>query len=91
MDRLDELESQSIFILREAFARLKNAIPFDAPDGKPVSQVFVLLVPEKATDLHLQLLSELAQMFSDRTFRDKLAAARSATELSALFREWQTP
>jgi PTS system nitrogen regulatory IIA component len=72
-----------------AFARLKTAIPFDAPDGKPVSQVFVLLVPEKATDLHLQLLSELAQMFSERTFRDKLSAATSAAELATLFREWQ--
>jgi PTS system nitrogen regulatory IIA component len=49
------------------------AVAFDAPDGKPVSQVFVLLVPEQATDLHLQLLSELAQMFSERAFRDKLA------------------
>ena len=74
---------------RGAFARLKTAIPFDAPDGKPVSQVFVLLVPEKATDLHLQLLSELAQMFSERTFRDKLAAATSAAELATLFRDWQ--
>ena len=70
-------------------ARLKTAIPFDAPDGKPVSQVFVLLVPEKATDLHLQLLSELAQMFSERTFRDQLAAAGSADELASLFRNWQ--
>ena len=41
-----------------------------------MSQVFVLLVPEQATDLHLQLLSELAQMFSERAFRDKLATAR---------------
>jgi len=64
---------------RGAFARLHTAIPFDAPDGKPVSQVFVLLVPEQATDLHLELLSELAQMFSERTFR----------ELSALFRDWK--
>jgi PTS system nitrogen regulatory IIA component len=73
---------------RGAFARLKSAIPFDAPDGKPVSQVFVLLVPEKATDLHLQLLSELAQMFSERTFRDRLAAATSAAELAALYQDW---
>ena len=49
---------------RGAFVRLRQAVAFDAPDGKPVSQVFVLLVPEQATDLHLQLLSELAQMFS---------------------------
>ena len=76
---------------RGAFARLKTAIPFDAPDAKPVSQVFVLLVPEKATDLHLQLLSELAQMFSERSFRDQLAAAGSAAELASVFRDWPAP
>ena len=50
--------------------RLKSPIPFDAPDGKPVAQVFVLLVPEQATEQHLQLLSELAQMFSENRFRE---------------------
>ncbi len=74
---------------RGAFLRLKSPVPFDAPDGKPVSQVFVLLVPEQATDLHLQLLSELAQMFSERQFRDKLSAARTAADLLALFRDWE--
>jgi PTS system nitrogen regulatory IIA component len=72
-----------------AFVRLHTPIAFDAPDAKPVSQVFVLLVPEQATEEHLQLLSELAQMFSERTFRDKLAAARSADELATLFRAWE--
>jgi nitrogen PTS system EIIA component len=78
--------------LREAvgaFARLRAPIAFDAPDGKPVGQVFVLLVPEQATDLHLQLLSELAQMFSDRAFRDRLAAAATPDDLYALFRSWE--
>ena len=36
-----------------AFFRLKLPILFDAPDGKPVSLVFVLLVPEHATEAHL--------------------------------------
>src|SRR5258706_14939084 len=70
---------------RGAFLRLAQPVPFDAPDGKPVSQVFVLLVPELATDLHLQLLSELAQMFSERTFRERLAVATSASDLVNLF------
>jgi PTS system nitrogen regulatory IIA component len=74
---------------RGAFVRLRQPVAFDAPDGKPVSQVFVLLVPEQATDLHLQLLSELAQMFSERAFRDKLAMASSAADLLALFEAWQ--
>jgi len=74
---------------RGAFVRLRQAVAFDAPDGKPVSQVFVLLVPEQATDLHLQLLSELAQMFSEKTFRDKLTTAQSAEDLVTLFHGWE--
>jgi len=71
-----------------AMVRLRQAIAFDAPDGQPVNLVFVLLVPEKATDLHLQILSELAQMFSDRTLREKLLIATSAAEVHGLIRDW---
>ena len=72
-----------------AFIRLANPVQFDAPDGKPVHLIFVLLVPEAATEHHLQLLSELAQMFSDRGFRQELAAAPDAAALHALFSGWQ--
>ena len=72
-----------------AFVRLRAPIAFDAPDGKPVDQLFVLLVPEQATDQHLQLLSELAQMFSERAFRERLATAATADEIQAVFRGWQ--
>ena len=71
---------------RGAFARLKTPIAFDAPDGKPVSSVFVLLVPEHATEQHLQLLSELAQMFSEKRFREALANAADAAALHELFK-----
>ena len=71
-----------------AFARLRLPIPFDAPDGRPVAQVFVLLVPEQATEAHLQLLSELAQMFSETRFRESLAAPNDAAALRAVFERW---
>jgi len=74
---------------RGAFVRLREPVAFDAPDGKPVAQIFVLLVPEQATDLHLQLLSELAQMFSERAFRERLATAKDPEDLLALFRGWE--
>jgi nitrogen PTS system EIIA component len=73
---------------RGAFARLKSPIAFDAPDGRPVSNVFVLLVPEHATEQHLQLLSELAQMFSEKRFREALAGATDAAALHELFQTW---
>ncbi|MCX7896853.1 MAG: PTS IIA-like nitrogen regulatory protein PtsN [Rhodocyclaceae bacterium] len=72
-----------------AFLRLAAPIPFDAPDGLPVSMLFVLLVPEAATELHLQMLSELAQMFSDKGFREQLAHAPDAAAVHALFSAWR--
>ena len=72
-----------------AFVRLKHPIPFDAPDGKPVAQVFVLLVPAQATEKHLQLLSELAQMFSETSFRESLASPADAAGVRKVFDEWE--
>ena len=72
-----------------ALVRMKQTIPFDAPDGQPVALIFVLLVPDRATDVHLQILSELAQMFSDKVFRERLLAAASAPELHQLITHWQ--
>ncbi len=63
---------------RGAFIRLSHPVPFDSPDGKPVSLLFVLLVPEQATEQHLQILSELAERFSDRACREALSSAESA-------------
>jgi PTS system nitrogen regulatory IIA component len=79
--------------LREAVGALIHThepIPFDAPDGKPVDLIFVLLVPERATDLHLQILSELVQLFSDKLFRDRLLACVSASAAHQLITEWHT-
>ena len=78
--------------LKEAiggFLRLANPVQFDAADGKPVNLAFVLLVPEAATELHLQILSELAQMFSEKSFREKLAQATDAAAIHSLFVNWQ--
>jgi PTS system nitrogen regulatory IIA component len=71
-----------------AFAKTRAGIPFESPDGEPVRLVFAMLVPEHATEQHLEILSELAQMFSDRGFRERLAAARDAAAVHALFEQW---
>jgi PTS system nitrogen regulatory IIA component len=72
-----------------AFVRLAQAVPFDAPDAKPVQLLFVLLVPEQATEKHLQILSELAQMFSDRALRESMTLAADAAALHQLIAAWQ--
>jgi PTS system nitrogen regulatory IIA component len=72
-----------------AFLRLKTAVAFDAPDGRPVALVFVLLVPEQANEQHLEILSELAQMFSDKDLRANLGTATDAGALHAVISAWQ--
>lgn len=68
-----------------AFLRLATPVAFDSPDGRPVDLLFILLVPEQATEEHLQILSELAQRFSDRTFREALQAAPDPEAIITLF------
>ena len=80
--------------LREAVAALvtmKAGIPFDAPDGQPVNIACILLVPEKATDKHLQILSELAQMFSDKQFRENILQCKDAAAIHKLIVDWESP
>ncbi len=71
-----------------ALVRMKAAIPFDAPDGQGVVLIFILMVPERATDMHLNILSQLAEMFSDKAFRERLMTAPAATDLHALVSNW---
>jgi PTS system nitrogen regulatory IIA component len=71
-----------------AFVRLAQPVPFDSPDGHPVKLVFLLLVPEQATELHLQILSEIAQMLSDRELREKLLTDTDASALHQHITTW---
>ena len=71
-----------------AFVRTAAPIPFEAPDGAPVSLVFAMLVPEHATEAHLELLSELAQMFSDASLRESLATTQDVKAAHRLITEW---
>jgi PTS system nitrogen regulatory IIA component len=76
--------------LREAvgaFLKLKTPIPFDAPDGQPVVWLFILLVPAQATDLHLQILGELAQAFSNRQLREELQKSGEVARIHQLLTE----
>ena len=71
-----------------AFVRTASAIAFEAPDAQPVNLVFAMLVPEHATEAHLELLSELAQMFSDAELRDALATTADIQAAHRLITEW---
>jgi PTS system nitrogen regulatory IIA component len=69
---------------RGAFLRLAAPVDFGADDGEPVDLVFAMAVPRHFTQQHLQLLSELAQRFSDAGLRSALRGARDAASLRRL-------
>ncbi|WP_028240278.1 PTS IIA-like nitrogen regulatory protein PtsN [Stutzerimonas azotifigens] len=64
-----------------AVLRLDAPVDFDAIDGMPVDLLFVLLVPEAATDEHLELLRQIASMLDRSEVRDRLRQAPDSDHL----------
>lgn len=73
-----------------AVLQLSEPIGFDAPDELAVSLLIFLLVPEAATQKHLEILSEIAEMLSDAGLREKLATSASAADLHGLIANWHS-
>ncbi len=72
-----------------AVVRLQQPIPFDAPDEAPVALLVFLLVPEAATQRHLEILSEIAEMLSDRELRERLKTEGDAAAVHKLISDWE--
>ncbi len=72
-----------------AVIRVQRAIPFDAPDDEPVTLMIFLLVPEAATQRHLEILSEIAEMLSDRELRERLKSESEAAKVHELIANWE--
>lgn len=70
-----------------AFLRLEEPVQFDTGDGRSASLLFFLLIPETATQLHLDLLAEIARLMSDADIRQTLATATDRMEIHRLLTE----
>jgi len=73
-----------------AVFQLAHPIAFEAPDEQAVGLMIFLLVPEAATQKHLEILSEIAEMLSDVALRESLASSTSAVALFDLIAGWQS-
>jgi PTS system nitrogen regulatory IIA component len=71
-----------------ALVRTKFGIPFNAPDGKPVSVFLGLIVPKQANERHLKLLATAAGMFSERSFRERVRACVDPAQALELLAAW---
>jgi PTS system nitrogen regulatory IIA component len=68
-----------------AFVKLATPVDYDAVDQRPVDLVFALLVPEDATEDHLQLLSSIAELLSEPMFCENIRNSASLDELINIF------
>lgn len=71
-----------------AVFQLQAPIGFDAPDEQAVALLIFLLVPEAATQKHLEILSEIAELLSDSVLREKLKTTSDAAALHHLLASW---
>ncbi len=82
--RIKGLKSPLIAVLRA-----EAGVPFEAPDGQPVRLLVVLLVPEHATEEHLEILSELAEILSDATLRENLLTGADPNAIFRVLSDWE--
>lgn len=73
-----------------AFLQLQAGVDFDAVDDLPVDLAFGMLVPQEATEEHLQLLGKLATLFAQERFCQELRRAGGAEDILRRIEEWET-
>jgi mannitol/fructose-specific phosphotransferase system IIA component (Ntr-type) len=74
--------------LRLAYGRIPAGIPYDAIDGRPVHNLFLIVAPPvEASNLYLPVLGRLAQFAKGPDIPDKLAALATVDEFYALLDE----
>ena len=71
-----------------AVFQLAQAIGFDAPDEQAVKLLIFLLVPEAATQKHLEILFEIAELLSNASTRDNMISSATASSLHNLIDKW---
>ena len=65
-----------------AIGRLQTPVEWDAMDGKPVTMVFQIAVPEASKgNEHLRLISALSRQLIHQEFRDQIMNATSSQEV----------
>ena len=72
-----------------AVFQLAQSIGFDAPDELPVKVLIFLLVPEAATQKHLEILSEIAELLGNARVRDNMLVSSTAETLHGVIANWE--
>jgi len=73
-----------------AFIKVNTPVDFDSADEQPVDLVFCLLVPEDSTEEHLQVLSTIAEIFSNPGMCDSLRECSDGECILEQLYKWES-
>ena len=82
--RIDDLLEAKIIILK-----LETAIDFNSSDGEKVDLIVSLLVPNNENDMHIKILSKIAEMLDDKVCREKIRNCSSKLEIKSVINSYQ--
>lgn len=77
-------KSQYVVEATVAFAHTGIMKDYYALDDTPIECVFMLAIPEKSNDLHLDILSSLSRKLMDDTFKKDIKNAKTKAELKKI-------
>ena len=65
----------------------RGPVDFDALDAQPVRLVVMLVGPESAAGLHVQVLGQISRLLREDSVRERLVAANTPLEFLSVIRE----
>jgi PTS system nitrogen regulatory IIA component len=80
-------KSGQVTALTMAAGVTREAVDFEALDGRPVSLYFLLVGPESAAGDHVKALSRISRLVRSDVFRRRLAEAASPADFHAILTE----
>ena len=82
--RIDDLSEAKIIILK-----LETAIDFNSSDGEKVDLIVSLLAPNNENEMHIKILSKIAEMLDDEFFREKIRNCSDKSEIKSVINSYQ--
>ena len=82
--RIDNLSEAKIIILK-----LETAIDFNSSDGEKVDLIISLLAPNNENEMHIKILSKIAEMLDDEIFREKIRKCSNKLEIKSVINSYQ--
>ena len=82
--RIDDLSEAKIIILK-----LETAIDFNSSDGEKVDLIVSLLAPNNENEIHIKILSKIAEMLDDKVCREKIRNCLDKEAIKSVINSYQ--